>query len=369
MTTSSRKVTNSFGLALYAGIALLTIAGRTLAQEADARETLLAPLPVRDQFLLNSGFFFFEPESAKVLGKNVWSIDLHETEANTIAESNWISRRLAGNTMRVGAGEALAYVGYDGEPSSLFLVHGQTHRATLSIHRSIGSHIELGLAIPISRIGGGWSDQIIEDFHHVFGLGDKERKSLRQNHEAVYVHSPAATYLRDRSAGVEVGDIVLTSKTGLPWLEGKNVALAIDGAIKLPTGNTRTLVGSGSVDGGIQMLASRDFGRSRITASLGLLFLGPDPQLGTRFQFLKTSTEGVSYLLTDHTGVMIQLSVSESPLRNLGIPELNRLSYQLTSGIKHEIGAITLYAGLIHNMLNLRNSADVGMICGISKSF
>lgn len=365
---AERRKLMSFGRALYIGIALLAIAGRGLAQDSDARETLLAPLPVRDQFLLNSGFFFFEPASAKVLDANQWSIDLHNVEANTIAESAWISRRLQGQTTRVGAAEALTSAGYDAEPS-LFLVHGQTHHTTLSIHRSIGSHVEVGLAVPVSSVGGGWSDQIIEGFHHVFGLGNMDRRSLRQNHEAVYIHSPAATYLRERSAGAEIRDIVLTTKTELVWLEDENVALAIDGAVKLPTGNARTLEGSGSVDGGIQMLALSDFGRWQIHASLGVLLLGPNSVLGTRRQLLTTNTEAASYLLTDHTGLTMQLTVSESPFRNMGIAELNRRSCQLTTGIKHQVGTITLYTALIHNVLNLRNSADVGMIWGISRRF
>jgi hypothetical protein len=225
------------------------------------------------------------------------------------------------------------------------------------------------LAVPVSSVGGGWSDQIIEGFHHVFGLGNMDRRSLRQNHEAVYIHSPAATYLRERSAGAEIGDIVLTTKTELVWLEDENVALAIDGAVKLPTGNAQTLEGSGSVDGGIQMLALSDFGRWQIHASLGVLLLGPNSVLGTRRQLLTTNTEAASYLLTDHTGLTMQLTVSESPFRNMGIAELNRRSCQLTTGIKHQVGTITLYTGLLHNVLNLRNSADVGMICGISRRF
>lgn len=357
------------GRALSVVIVLLGVAGGALAQEADVREALLTPLPVRDQFLLNNGFFFFEPESAKVLGENQWSIDLHHAEANTFAKSAWISRRQQGQTKRVSAAEALASAGNDEEPS-LFLVHGQTHRSTLSIHHSLGSHVEVGLAIPVSSIGGGWSDALVEGFHHAFGLGDAERESLVQNREAVYVHSGTTTYVRKRSAGAEIGDIVLSAKTELTWLEDKDVSLAIDGAVKVPTGNARTLAGSGSVDGGVQALASRDFGRWLVHASLGVLLLGPNSSLGTRSQFLTTNTEGLSYLLNDRTAMTTQLTVSESPFRNMGMPELNRRSYQLTTGIKHEFGStVTLYTGIVENLLNYGNSADIGMIWGISKRF
>jgi uncharacterized protein DUF3187 len=359
----------SFSRVLCIAIALLAVAVGALAQEPDVRETLLTPLPVRDQFLLNNGFFFFEPESAKVLEENRWSIDWHDAESNSFAKSSWISRRLEGQSTRVSAVETLPSAVYDQE-SSLFLVHGQTHRATLSIHHSLAPHLELGLAIPVSRIGGGWSDQIVEDFHHAFGLGNAERESFSQNREVVYLRSGNTTYIRERSAAAGIGDMFLTAKTELTWLEDKDVALSVDGAVKFPTGNAQTLNGSGSVDGGVQLLGSRDFGHWRIHASLGVLLLGPNSSLGTKLQFLTTNTEGLSYLLNDRTGMTLQLTVSETPFRNMGMPELNRRSYQLTTGIRRRLGStMTLYAGFVENLLNYANSADVGMICGISKQF
>ena len=38
----------------------------------DDNLSLLNPLPVRDQFLLNNGFYFFEPEGARVLPAESW---------------------------------------------------------------------------------------------------------------------------------------------------------------------------------------------------------------------------------------------------------------------------------------------------------
>src|SRR2546430_8483212 len=63
-----------------------------------AQESLLAPLPVRDQFLLGNGFFFFEPEGARVLDDGDSSFDIHNSTSNTFAKSAWISRNLAGET-------------------------------------------------------------------------------------------------------------------------------------------------------------------------------------------------------------------------------------------------------------------------------
>ncbi len=351
---------------LWIIFALLAASGS--AQENDLRETLLAPLPVRDQFLLNNGFFFFEPESARVLDENQWLIDFHTAEANTFAKSAWISRSLQGQTARVSAAAALALPRYDAE-KSLYLVDGETHRATLSVRRGFGSHWELGLAVPLSSIGGGWSDAFIEDVHHLMGIGNAERESLRTNSEAIYFRSAATTYQRQRSTGASIGDVAFTAKYELSSFEDRNLALSLEGALELPTGNARTLSGSGSPDAGIQLLASHDFGRWRVHASVGALLLGANDPLGTKSQVVTTDTIGVSRLLTNRTSVTAQLTVSESPFRHLGMPEFDRRSYQMTAGIQHHFRSIMLYLGFIENVLSYENSADAGLMWGISKRF
>src|ERR1700736_2164632 len=105
-------------------LAALLIVAATLpaaAQERNQADALLGPLPVRDQYLLNNGYFFFEPESARVLDDDSWIVDLHTTDSNTFAKSRWISHNLEGDTERRTGAQTLALIRMD-EGKTLFLV-------------------------------------------------------------------------------------------------------------------------------------------------------------------------------------------------------------------------------------------------------
>jgi Protein of unknown function (DUF3187) len=353
----------------FAILAVALTSGSLLAQGLDLNDDLLAPLPIRDQFLLNNGFLFFEPEPARVLDAGESAFTLQATDANTFAKSNWISRSLEGQTDRAPAFPELSQPRYAIAPA-VFLADGETHRVEFAYRRGFGNHLELGVTVPVSRIGGGWSDRLIEVAHHELRIGNAERESLRQNSETVFLHTGTVDYTRSRSAGYALGDIAVSAKYELAPLEEKGTRVALAAAMEFPTGSAGTIDGSGSFDAGLQLMASRDFRSVRIHASLGMLRLGGDRPLGTRAQLLITDTVGISRLINPGTSVTMQLTVSESPFRNLGMAEFNRRSYQLSSGVQRRIGRSTVaYAAFIENLFNYDNSADAGFAWGISRRF
>ncbi|HEY8130308.1 MAG TPA: DUF3187 family protein [Thermoanaerobaculia bacterium] len=342
-----------------AALFIAVLAAGACAAQSDA---LLAPLPVRDQFLLNNSFFFFVPEQAAVLPCDRTVVALTMTDSNTFAKSAWLTRSLEGQTTRTTAPDELANPRFhSGVP--VFLVDGETRRFELSVRHGFGQHLELGAAIPVSTIGGGWSDEIIEVTHHTLGIGNDERESLTRNVETIYLRSGKTLYVRERSGGFALGDIALRGKYELAPLEGDKVAISLSGAVELPTG-------SGSLDGGVELIASRDFPDMRVQASIGLLRLGHNHAFGTRAQVVITDTVAISRRLNGRTAATVQLTVSESPFRRLGIAEFNRRSNQLSAGIRREIGrSLIVYGALVENLFNYENSADAGIAWGLLKQF
>src|SRR5919198_2388381 len=105
-----------------------------VAQAQVDRDDLLAPLPIRDQFLLSNGFFFFEPEPARVLAENESIISMSAADSNTFAKSEWIARSEFGQTHRATVVDELSNSRFHlGSP--VFLVDGETHRVELAMHR------------------------------------------------------------------------------------------------------------------------------------------------------------------------------------------------------------------------------------------
>jgi hypothetical protein len=352
--------------------ALLAFSVLALPIRGQEREhgDILGPLPVRDQYLLSNGFFFFEPESARVLDDDDWLVDFHAADSNTFAKSRWISHNLDGDTERRTGAQTLGLIRMD-DGQAVFLVDGEIHRVTITAHRGLGANLEVGIAVPFATIGGGSSDAFIEHFHAAFHLGGDERPAVQRNRETIYIRTDdGRTFFRQHTAGAQLGDVALSAKYELPALEDPNLALSVEGAIELPTGNAQTLDGSGSLDGGVQLLATRDYGRTRIHASAGMLLLGHNGALGTKSQFVITDSIAISSLIAGRTSATAQITISQSPFRTIGAPELTRRSYQLTVGIQHALGrTLTAYAGIVENLITYQNSADAGLVWGVTRRF
>jgi hypothetical protein len=346
---------------------LLLVCGSLQAQGNG--DDLRAPLPIRDQFLLSNGFFFFEPERARVLGESESIMMISAADSNTFAKSDWINRRAFGETGRMSQASELAGSRVRiGAP--IYLVDGETQRAELSMRHGFGRNFELGLTIPVSRTVGGWSDGLIEGVHRALSIGNANRNAFPRNSETVALQNGTTQYVRTQSGNFALGDIAISGKYELSFFEERHIALSLSGAVELPTGSASALNGSGSLDGGLQVLASRDIGRTTIHAALGVLRLGSNRELGTKAQTLITDTVGISRLLTDQTSAIVQLTVSESPFRSIDISEFTRRTYQLSIGMQHRFGhSVIAYAALIENVLTYENSADAGLAWGIARRF
>jgi len=342
---------------------LLAVAAGAHAQD------LLAPLPIRDQFLLSNGFFFFEPEEARVLERSEWRVLLNGFDSNTFSKSAWISYSLAGDEGRPDPAHELASGRFRGE-GPLFYADGEIHRFEITMRRGVGEHLELGLTLPLTRAGGGWSDPVVESIHHLLSVGNAGRDTVRQNSETVFIETPSVSYLRDRSPGYSLGDIALTGKYELPQLETNDVRMAIAAAIELPAGDAGALAGSGSIDAGLQMIVSRNLPRSAVHASVGFVRLGGDHPLGTSAQIVTSMTVAASHAVGERAAVIAQLTISESPFRHLGLAELTRRSNQVSIGVQHEIGrSVVAYVAMIENVLNYENSADAAIAWGFTRRF
>lgn len=355
-------------IALTRRLAIVILAAAASQAAAQQRDVLLEPMAIRDQFLLSNGFYFFIPEAAPTLAQGEWNVSLASADANTFVKSAWISHSLEGRTTRSRALETLSDPRFQ-SIDTLFLVDGQLHRTDLSIRGGIGRHLELGATVPISSVGGGWSDPLIEFAHRSMRIGNAGRESLRLNSETVYLRHSGRSYVRERGNGAAFGDIALTAKYELKALEDHNVRVAVTGAVELPTGDARTLDGSGSIDTGMQVVASRIRDRSAIHLSLGVLRLGRNASLGIKPQWLITDTVTMSHLVTDRSAVVAQLTVSESPFRQLGVAEFSRRAYQLSTGVQRRIGNLVVHVAFIENVISFENSADAGFAWGISRRF
>ncbi len=356
---------------LIAITAMITLGVPALAQESQQREGLrffdTGPLRIREQFLLGQGFLAFEPTSAVILEPGQWQIDLVQNATNTWVQSapveDLLESRESRSPLTVDELRAID----PGPGQGLYHADGELHRSSLSIRRGIGHHLQLSLTIPVLNFQGGFADSSIEGFHDTFGFGQSGRTGVARNGYRIYLRDPSGRELvREASPSAGIGDISVGLKARLP-APSASWELAIEGQVKLPTGDEEDLYGSGSVDLGTQILATRYFSRSCFHAGVGLTYLGENETLLTSDQVIVSAMVGWERAWGKTTSVIIQGTASESPFRDLDILELEDVAYLVDLGVKKGFGErwVTFLA-LSENLVNLGSSADVGLHLGMT---
>lgn len=125
----------------------------------------------------------------------------------------------------------------------LFL-DGETHRSTLKFYRGMAGGREIGIEIPYVDHDEGFLDSFIEGWHDFFGLPQNGRDQMPANQ----------LLLRYRRDGVD--RINLTQPTAglgdMRLVVGQSLGGATDAvlrlSVKLPTGDSAKLLGSGATD-------------------------------------------------------------------------------------------------------------------------
>ncbi len=130
------------------------------------------------------------------------------------------------------------------------LLDGESYRTVLSFSRGIGSDLEFGLELPFVGHGGGIFDGFIEGWHDTFNLPQGGRKSAPRNRLLYRYEKDGKVRLLLDESGYGLGDIRLSG--GWQLYRGTSGtarhALALRGSLKLPTGSSAWLRGSGSTD-------------------------------------------------------------------------------------------------------------------------
>jgi hypothetical protein len=363
--------------ALVAVICLcLAAAGATPAEaQVDAQEGLdfldTGPLRVREQFLLGMAFLAFEPSSADVLEPGKWQVDVVQSATNTWVQSDAVQTLLEERDGRRPVTlEELRAVEPEGERRGVYFADGELYRASVSVRRGLGKGLQLSLVVPLLNFQGGIGDSVIEGFHDSTGFSQAGRTGTFRDGYTVYLRDEEGNEVfRNRQPGAGIGDVALSLKARVP-APGDAWRVSAEGLVKLPTGDEEDLYGSGSVDFGVQLNATRYFARSCIHLSAGALFLGAADVYHLDEQTQLSAMLGYEHALGTSSSIIAQVTVFQSPFEDLGIQRLDDVAYLLDLGYKKGFGQNTVFfVALSENFLTFGSSADVGLHLGLTETF
>lgn len=288
-------------------------------------------------FLINSVPLYaasgrpLEPFYTRNLAPIVQIFGLPATEGGVLAESGKLSVRLVA--------EVASHYTKDTSAGERVLFDGETSRVTTSLRYGLNDNWEIGIDVPLVSHDGGVLDAFIEGWHDFFGLpqGDRDKATRGQLHY-FYGREGEPPALDYSGSGGGIGDIAFSlgyRLAGLPSDSGRSLALRT--GIKLPTGNSNRLRGSGGTDVHLRLAGTdaqtlKDWNLT-LFASAGVLWLEQGDVLSAQQRrWVGFGSAGFGWAPLSWLDLKIQLDGHSSFYRNSRLAQIDSPSLQLSLG-------------------------------------
>ncbi len=158
------------------------------------------------------------------------------------------------------------------------ILDGETTRFTLLVRHGLTPRFEVGVKIPYIIQSGGFLDGSIESYHSAFGFPQGGRDQAPRNRLLYSYRRDGVDRVLVDATGSGVGDLALTGAWQLYQSGGnEKEALALYISLKLPTGDSDQLQGSGSTDIAVWLAGGTEgkfeFGKWTTYGAAGMLYL------------------------------------------------------------------------------------------------
>ncbi len=244
------------------------------------------------------------------------------------------------------------------------VLDGETYRLNLAGRMGIGNRLEIGFELPWLFQNGGILDGFIEAYHRTFGFRQRGRDEAPTGRYLFqYARGGADAFLVDRSNS-GIGDVRLTG--GLRLYDDREhlSALALRASLKLPTGDSGNLRGSGSTDLALWLAASQGWktgiGPWELFGGAGLLGMTDGDVLTEQQRNLVAfGSAGAGWRPLQWLTLKVQLDGHTSFYRDSDLSELGSDSVQaVMGGTLHFSERTALDIGVAEDVI-IKTSPDV----------
>ena len=313
----------------------------------------------RELYPLTTGYLILEPTSGFTLAPGTWGFEISVTASNTFAAQQDIERALDAREQREPfTREMFDFFAANDDENQTFYLDSQVNRTALRATRGVVEGLEVGVMVPLVRMNGGFTDGVVEDFHDLLGLEQEGRKGVPKDRYALYISGRQTELDLENSSGLELGDIVLTAKKRLTG-DGESRSLAVQGDLKLPTGDSDLLISSGGTDFGLSFIGSWCWTKQCLHGVAGYVFLGSADLLATDSQALFSGGLGYEQVLPARWALSIQMLYWQSYLDDLNFEHFAEDTLQAGLTVSKQTGWGEFVLGISENTFSFKNSADV----------
>lgn len=256
------------------------------------------------------------------------------------------------------------------------ILDGETYRTTLAVRYGIASNWEAGIEIPYLFQSGGFLDGFVIGWHNFFGLPQGGRDSAPKSQLNYSYSKDGVQKLQMNRPASGIGDIALTGGYGLydDLSTERHDSLALKGAVKLPTGDSSSLFGSGSIDGMLQLCGSMtkfsEWGSLGVYGSVGVLAMSKSDVLRDQHNPLAgVGTLGLGWGPASWISFKFQLNGNTPLYHGSSLAEISQSPLLLVIGGALKFpGEYLLDIGVAEDVA-VATAPDVSFYLGLSKRF
>ncbi len=241
---------------------------------------------------------------------------------------------------------------------------GETAQYNFSFRYGVSDKLELGVDVPFIQHSGGYLDSMIRNYHKMMGFPNDRQEQFEKNQIHYLLKENGTTLFEMQEKRSGLGDIRFSAATPLfsKSLHSQRY-LALRSLLKLPTGDSKYLLGSGGTD--VSMgLAYSDYQTLRgintvLSANCGMIYMGNTTVLRDQQRhFAGYGGVSLDWLALDWLELKLQLDMHSAFYES----ELNQLGSSmqlLAGGTLHLPGEVLLDLG-ISEQLTTDATPDVG---------
>ena len=252
-----------------------------------------------------------------------------------------------------------SFTGSNTENEFIFL-DGENNRLGFRYRRGFSGGWEAGVDIPLIRHSGGFLDNVVIEFHDLFGFGQLGRDRVSRDLLNYSYTANGNTVLDFSESASGIGDITLLAGKRLQTSSTAKTSLRAQ--LKLPIGDSRRLLGSGATDAYLGVNHSRNLSNNwHWSANAGINYLGNGDVLPAQQEnWVLSAGTGLSWHVWKRLSLRAQWDAHTRLYHGSELGQLDNTAFILSMGSRINLGNWgSLDLAIIENAPNPEASPDV----------
>lgn len=198
-------------------------------------------------------------------------------------------------------------INFEEKANETLFIDGEISELNLIYSFSVDDKTRLRFRVPFITHNAGSLDSFIDDFHSIFGFPEGERPNYLSDQLLFSYTKDNVELIHLEEANQGIGDISI--ETAYQLYADANHAGSVWTSIKLPTGDSDLLTGSGNIDASLWFSAEEIFAPDWSSYyTIGLLILGKSDILQKQQEdAVIFGTKGYEWQVADYIALNVQL--------------------------------------------------------------